>query len=73
MNHLQNLKDVFYFLVPQVMLAILNSLQNSNVVNRSRDTVLFMPFNDQNVTQFWGFMPSRADSLKEASVHVENS
>ena len=34
----------------QVLLAIQNILQNSNIFNRSRETVLVMPFDDEKVT-----------------------
>ena len=39
----------------QALLAIYNILQNSNIFNRSRETVLVMPFGDEKVTQFEGF------------------
>ena len=36
----------------QALLAIQNILQNSNIFNRARETVLFTPFGDTKVTQF---------------------
>ena len=38
----------------QALLAIQNILQNSNIFNRSRETVLFTPFGVKKVTQFPG-------------------
>ena len=48
----------------QAMLAIQNILQKSNIFNRSRKTVLFMPFGDKKVTQFSGSLPSSLSYLK---------
>ena len=46
------------------MLAVQNILQNSNIFNRSRETVLVMLFGDENVTQFLGFLPTSVSYLK---------
>ena len=43
----------------QALLAIQNILQNSNIFNRSRETVRFTPFGDKKVTQFSGFLPTQ--------------
>ena len=45
------------FTMSQALLAIYNILQNSNIFNRSRETVLVMPFSDEKVRQFSGFPP----------------
>ena len=50
----------------QALLAIQNILQNSNIFNRSRETILFMPFGDEKVTQFSGFLPTSVSHLKDA-------
>ena len=42
----------------EALLAIQNILQNSNIFDRSRETVLFTPFGDKKVTQFSGFRPT---------------
>ena len=47
----------------QALLAIQNILQNSNIFNGSRETVLFMPFSDKKVTQFSGFLPTAVSYL----------
>ena len=36
----------------QALLTIQNILRNSNIFNRTRETVLFMPFGAKKVTQF---------------------
>ena len=48
----------------QVLLAIQNILQNSKIFDRSRKTVLFMPFGDKKVTQFLGFLSTSVSYLK---------
>ena len=48
----------------QALLAIQNILQNSNICNASRETVLFTPFGDKKVTQFSGFLPTSVSYLK---------
>ena len=48
----------------QALLAFQNILQNSNIFNRSRETVIFMPFGDKKVTQFSGFLPTSVSYLK---------
>ena len=48
----------------QALLAIQNILQNSNIFNRSRETVLFTPFGDKIVTKFSGFLPTSVSYLK---------
>ena len=48
----------------QALLAIWNILQHSNIFNRSRETVLVMPFGDENLTQFSGFLPTSVSYLK---------
>ena len=47
----------------QALLAIQNILQNSNIFNRSRETVLFTSFGDKRVTQFSGFLPTSVSYL----------
>ena len=46
----------------QALLAIWNILKNSNIFNRSRETVLVMIFGDGKVTQFSGFLPTSVSS-----------
>ena len=41
----------------QALLAIQNILQNSDIFNRSQETVFLTPFGDKKVTQFSGFCP----------------
>ena len=41
----------------QALLAIWDILQNSNIFNRSRETVFVMPFGDEKVTNFQLFRP----------------
>ena len=41
----------------QALLAIKNSLQNSNIFNKSQETVNFMPFSVKKVKQFSGYLP----------------
>ena len=52
----------------QALLAFWNILQNSNIFNRSRETVLVMPFGDEKVTQFSGFPPTLVSYLKPESL-----
>ena len=47
----------------QAPLAIHNILQNSNIFNRSRETVLFTSFGDKKVAQFSGFRPTSVSDL----------
>ena len=47
----------------QALLAIQNILQNSNIFDRSRKTVVFTPFCDKKVTQFSDFPPTSASYL----------
>ena len=54
----------------QALLAIKNILQNSNIFNRFRETVLVMPFGDEKVTQFSGFPPTSVSYLKLRSLTV---
>ena len=44
-------------------------LQNSNMFNRSCETVLFTPFDDKKVTQFSGFLPTSVSYLKKV-IHI---
>ena len=46
------------------LLAIQNTLQNSNIFIRSRETVLFMPFGKKKVTQFSALPPISVSYLK---------
>ena len=48
----------------QALLAIQNILQNSSILNRFRETVLFAPFGDKKVTQFSGFLRTSVSYLK---------
>ena len=48
----------------QTLLAMYNILQNPNIFNRSRETVLSIPFGDEKVTQFLGFPPTSVSHLK---------
>ena len=48
----------------QSLLAFQNILQNSNIFNKCRETVLVMPFGDEKVTQFSGFPPTSVSYLK---------
>ena len=48
----------------QALLAIWNILQNSNVFNRSQETVLVMPFGNEKMTQFSGFPPTSVSYLE---------
>ena len=50
--------------VSQASLPFQNVLLNPNVVNRSRETRLFMRFSDQRVTQFSDCMPTKVSYLK---------
>ena len=50
----------------QALLAIQIILQNSNIFNRSRETVLFTHFGDKKVTQFSGFLPTSVSYFKVA-------
>ena len=52
----------------QSLLAIQNILQNSNIFNRSRETVLFTPFGDKKVTQFSGFLPTSVSYLNSIKI-----
>ena len=52
------------------LLAIQNILQNSNIFDRSRETVLFTPFGDKNVTHFSGFPPTSVSYLKDIYIDV---
>ena len=45
-------------------LAIQNILQNSDIFNRSRETVLFTPFGDKKVTQVSGFLPTSVSYVR---------
>ena len=45
------------------LLAIQNILQNSDIFNRSPETVLFTPFSDTKVTQFSGFLSTSVSYL----------
>ena len=47
----------------QALLDMWNILLNSNIFNRSRETVLVMPFSDEKVTQFSGFPPTSVSFL----------
>ena len=51
----------------QVLLAVENILQSSNIFNRSRETALCMHFGDKKVTQFSGFLPTSMSYLKSIS------
>ena len=51
----------------QPLLAIQNILQNSNIFDKSRETVLFTPFGDKKVTQFSGFLATSVSYLKGTS------
>ena len=46
------------------LLAIQNTLQNSNIFIRSRETVLFTPFGKKKATQFSGLLPISVSYLK---------
>ena len=48
----------------QALLAVQDILQNSNIFNRSQETVLFTPFGDKKVTQFLGLLPTSVSYLK---------
>ena len=47
----------------QALLAIQNTLQNSNIFIRSRETVIFTPFGKKKVTQFPGLPPISVNHL----------
>ena len=47
----------------QALLAIQNILQNSNMFNRSRETVHFTPFGEKKVKQFSSFLPTSVSYL----------
>ena len=49
------------------LLAIQNTLQNSNIFIRSRETVLFTLFGKKKVTQFSGLPPISVSYLKTAT------
>ena len=55
----------------QSSLAIQNIFQNSNIFNRSRETVLFTPFGDKKVTQFSGFLPTSVSYLNHSNYVVK--
>ena len=58
----------------QALLAIQNILQNSNIFNRSQETVLVMPFGDKKVTQFSGFLrPTSVSYLKGPMHRIDNT
>ena len=50
----------------QALLAIHNILQNSKIFDRSRETLLFTPFDDKKLTQFSGFPPTSVSHIKVA-------
>ena len=54
------------------LLAIQNILQNSNIFNRSQETVHFTPFSDKKVTQFSGFLPTSVSYLELLDVTAKN-
>ena len=47
------------------LLAIQNIIQNSDIFNMSRETVLVMPFGDEKVTVFSGFPPTSVSYLND--------
>ena len=50
------------------LLGFQNMLQNSNIFDRSQETVLFTHFGDRKVTQFSDFLPTSGSYLnKDAS------
>ena len=49
------------------LVAIQNTLQNSNIFIRSRETVIFTPFGKKKVTQFSGLPPISVSYLKSNS------
>ena len=57
----------------QALVAIQNILQNSNIFNRSQETVLVMPFGDKKVTQFSGFLPTSVSYLKVPMHRTDNT
>ena len=56
--------NLFQFTMSQALLAIQNILQNSNILNRSRQTVLFTSFGDKKLTQFSAFLSTPVSYLK---------
>ena len=55
----------------QTLLAIWNILQNSNIFNRSRETVLFTPFGGKKVTQISRFPATSVSYLKDNCLFIE--
>ena len=53
------------------LLAIQNTLQNSNIFIRSRETVLFTQFGKKKVTQFSGLPPTSVSYLKQTDAAAE--
>ena len=56
--------NFFQCIMSQALLAIQNILQNSNIFDKSRETVHFTPFGDKKVTQFSGFSHISVSYLK---------
>ena len=57
----------------QALLAIQNILQNSNIFNRSRETVHFTPFGEKKVKQFSGFLPTSVSYLNPSFTKREGA
>ena len=57
----------------QALLAIQNILQNSNIFNRSRQTILFTPFSDKKVTQFSDFLLSSVSYVKVSILRLQTA
>ena len=54
----------------QTLLTIFqNILQNSNIFNRSQETVLVMPFSNEKVTHFSGFPPTSVSYLESVAIN----
>ena len=49
---------------------IQNISQNSNIFNKSRETVLFTLFGDKKVTQFSGFLPTSVSYSKNPRIRT---
>ena len=61
---MKDINNFFQFTMSLALLAIQNIFQDSNIFNRSRKTVLIMPFGDKKVTRFSGFLPTSMSYLK---------
>ena len=70
---MKDIHNVFQFTRSHALLAIQNILQNSNIFNRSQETVHFTPFGDKKMTKFSGFLPTSVSYLNAGFTRCELS